>query len=95
MDFGLNVTSAQLEARAKPTYPLLSEVDQWVALNATVFRFPVLWNYLQPSYEEPISNSNTTLSQLNELIQHVTNSGSNKSAYAILDVVSVNTSRCF
>lgn len=85
VDFGLNVESAQLDPWATPTYPSTTER---IALNATIFRFPILWNYLQLSFRESIPTSDVTFSHLNRLINYVTDRRHNESAYAILDVVS-------
>jgi hypothetical protein len=88
MDFGSIDGTGSLNAGAVPTYPTVAQVDAWIGLNATLFRFPVLWNYLQPSYTEDIGSSNATFDTLQQLINHVTDNGANQSSYAILDVVS-------
>ena len=63
--------------------PSVSDLDPWISLNATMFRFPVLWNYIQPIRRGPLDTR--IIQTLDNLIKYVTD----KNMYAILDIVSL------
>ncbi|RAL12544.1 glycoside hydrolase, partial [Aspergillus homomorphus CBS 101889] len=63
-----------------PSYPTVADLQPWLELNATLFRFPVLWNYIQPQIGSNLDSK--ILGVLDSLIEAVTASG----RYAIVDV---------
>jgi hypothetical protein len=65
-----------------PTIPSVESLGPWLNLNCTMFRFPVLWNYIQPNFDGELDKG--ILGALDALINKVTAS----QKYAILDVVS-------
>jgi hypothetical protein len=65
-----------------PLYPDVNSIDPWLALNSTIFRFPVLWNYIQPTLRGDLNSD--VMTSLSELVNRVTS----HRKYAIIDIVS-------
>ena len=68
-----------------PSYPTVESLDPWIKLNSTLFRYLVLWNYIQPQFEGNLDP--TIMASLDGLISHVTSAPGAK-RYAIIDIVS-------
>ena len=82
----MGTSNGDIQNGGYPKYPTVSDVESWLALNATLFRFPVMWNYLQT---DPFNNGplvSDVVSHLDKLIDRVTTNESHQ-AYAIIDVV--------
>jgi hypothetical protein len=81
LDFKALDDTGSVQAGGVPDLRNTSDLDPWLALNCNLFRFPFLWNYIQPTFESEFDSK--ILDNLDTLVNYVTNRG----AYAIVDVV--------
>jgi hypothetical protein len=77
-----NQNTGSVNPGGAPSYPETVDLDAWLALDCNLFRFPVLWNYIQPSFDVELDN--TVLTHLDQVVNYVTFRG----AYAIVDIAS-------
>lgn len=75
-----------------PQYPLTSDIDAWAALGANLYRFPVLWNWLQPGAQFDSALDQDLMNRLDILVGHATQFSPNttleNATYVIIDVAS-------